>query len=557
MRVRWMALAGSCLLVAARPAEPRLATLPIPGPAQFQDVAKDVLGVAWAMDPSAAAGAGLFDDAIAVPSYSPKSVKALTVRLDRDMAALRGLDWRSWGEAEQIDFRWIYATAETLRRQLTTERMFEHRPAQWLEAVANDLVALASYAPDRPELQDRVLAKVPAMLKEMRTVATKPTRRDLDTAIELVDALTNMARSRNANATADALVAYGVELRGLKPETEFQVIGAENYAWRLKHALLLPWTPEELRARAEADLAVVDARLAALPPEEPVPAPTEAQIALARNLTRETQLGLYDALEESLRAATIAGGWVTIPDGVGPMRARETPEAMIPLSGDGGSMNPPPTYGSSNVGWWNVDHFKADKPEGDRLERVLVAQNFAVTRMGTYGAHEGFPGHHLQLAIARLQKDPLRAILQDSVQIEGWGLYAEEALFAHGGLGHTADAERVVLGSYRVRIRRVIYDVNIETGVWDLQRAADWKFDAAPGQGKIDEDVLRSINWPTQLIGYYTGKQQILVLREAYRTKMGAAYDERKFHDQFLAEGSIPVALIGAAMLDEQVPAID
>ena len=76
------------------------------------------------------------------------------------------------------------------------------------------LVALASYAPERPALQDKVLAKVPAMLAEMRTVATKPTRRDLDTAMGLVDALTAMARSRTATAAADALVAYGVELRG-------------------------------------------------------------------------------------------------------------------------------------------------------------------------------------------------------------------------------------------------------------------------------------------------------------------------------------------------------
>ena len=397
------------LLIGARSSSPRLDTIALPGPAKFQTVAKDVLDVAWTMDPSGAASSGLMDDAVAVPSYSPKSVQSLTARLDKDLATLRSLDWQSWREAEQVDFRWIYATAETLRHALVTERLFEHRPAQWLEPVAGVLVAFASYAPERPELQDEVLAKVPAMLAEMRSVATKPTRRDLDTAIGLVDALTAMARSRNATSTADALVAYAVELRGRKPETEFQVIGPEAYAWRLKHALLLPWTPQELLASAEADLAVVDAKLAALPPEQPLPPPTEAQVTIARNLTRETQLGLYDTLEEELRAATIRGGWVTIPDAVGPIRARETPDAMIPLTGDGGSMNPPPTYGKSNVGWWNVDHFHADAPEADRIQRVVAAQNWSVSGTGPYAAHEGFPGHHLQLSIARLIADPLRS----------------------------------------------------------------------------------------------------------------------------------------------------
>src|SRR4051812_3425877 len=171
------------LLIGARPSSPRLATLAIPGPTKLQKVAKDVLDVAWTMDPSVAAGSGLMDDAVAVPSYSPKSIQSLTARLDKDLATLRSLDWQSWREAEQIDFRWIYATAETLRHSLVTERLFEHRPAQWLEPVAGVLIAFASYAPDRPELQDEVLAKMPAMLAEMRVVATKPTRRDLDTAI--------------------------------------------------------------------------------------------------------------------------------------------------------------------------------------------------------------------------------------------------------------------------------------------------------------------------------------------------------------------------------------
>jgi hypothetical protein len=389
----------------------------------------------------------------------------------------------------------------------------------------------------------------------MRAFATEPTRRDVETAIGLVDALTDMARSRKATHTAEALAAYGAELRALEPKREFEVIGRDNYAWRLEHSLLLPWTPEELLAHAEADLRLVDARLASLPPKRDPPPATEAQKALARSYDRATHLALYDAMEESLRAATVAGGWVTIPDGVGPLRARETPEAMIPLTGDGGSMNSPPTFGDSDVGWWNVDHWKPDMPEAARVERIVNTQSYAVTRMGPYAAHEGFPGHHLQLAIARLLEDPLRSVVGDSVQIEGWGLYAEEALFVHGGLGYTTDAERLILGSYRHRIRRVIFDVNIETGAWSLQQAADFKHGTAPGEGKVDEEILRSIQWPTQLVSYYAGKKQIVALREEYARRRGATYDERAFHDAFLAEGSIPVALIRAAMLDEPVPA--
>jgi uncharacterized protein (DUF885 family) len=140
------------------------------------------------------------------------------------------------------------------------------------------------------------------------------------------------------------------------------------------------------------------------------------------------------------------------------------------------------------------------------------------------------------------------------VLIEGWALYAEELFWKAGGLGPSDAARYQVLDSWRYRIRRVIYDVNIETGRWSLQEAADFKNEAAPGKGKVDEDILRSINWPTQLICYFAGKMQIRDLREAYRKKLGAAYTDRAFHDALLAVGSVPLALARAKLLGEPVP---
>lgn len=552
-----LALVSSLLLlVGAKPVRaPRVATLAIPGPRPLVRVARDVVDVAFQVDPSLASGAGLFEDAVRVPSYSPTAVAALTERLDRDLAELRAMPLDAWTIDQRIDARYVGAVAENVRRQLQVERLYERRPAQWLEPVGNNLIALTSYAPDQPELQDGVYALIPGMIAEMGEVMTAPTRRDVETGAGIADALATMATARGATPAAAALTTYAAHLRGLSPAGEFAVIGAESYAWRLRHALLLPWTPEELHARATAALAAVDAELATLPPRSPATSPLPGTIAFAQALDRDALLGLYDSIEEANRAATVKGRWVTIPAEVGPIHARETPEAMVPLTGDGGSMNPPPTYAASNVGYWNVEHFSPAWPEDERLRIVTSARGFFSNGMGTYSAHEGFPGHHLQLAIARLHPDPLRSILPDPVLNEGWALYAEEVFADHGGLAATPDARRTVLGSYRGRIRRVLYDVPIETGAWTLQQAADFKYDAAPGEGRVDEDILRSINWPAQLICYFAGKTQIVELREAWRAKVGAAYDERRFHDALLAEGSIPIALIRAKMLGEPLPA--
>jgi len=100
----------------------------------------------------------------------------------------------------------------------------------------------------------------------------------------------------------------------------------------------------------------------------------------------------------------------------------------------------------------------------------------------------------------------------------------------------------------------VVYDVNIETGAWDLQRAADYQQNASAGKGHINEDVLRAVNWPTQLVCYFAGRTQIVALKEAYKKKMGAKYSDRAFNDALLAEGSVPIALIRAKLLGEKVP---
>jgi len=537
-------------------APPRLATLPVPGPRAFAAVARDVIDAVFAMDPSYASGAGLFDDAVRVPSYTPAATAALHRRLTGDLAKLRRLHsmgGQKWDVDLQIDARWIFAQAELVDHVMTVEKLYERRPGQWLEPTANNLIALESYAPDRPELVTAVLDKVPGMIAEMRGLLTQPTKRDLETGIRLAAALETTARAHGHTAAAEALAAWQADAAKLTPAAEFGVVGADTYTWRYAHAMLLPWSPDELLAKAQAELTRVDAEIATIPAPSP-PTPTETQLVRARALDQASLLALYDSIEAANREATIRGGWVTIPDAAGPIRSRPTPAAMIPLTGDGGSMNPPPTYATSTIGWWNVEHFDSAMTETDRVETIVGSENFLENGMGTYSAHEGWPGHHLQLSVARLNPDPIRSILPDCTQNEGWALYAEQAFSEHGGLGHSDGARRTLLGSYRARIARVVYDVNIERGTWTLQQAADFKYRKPPGEGHVDEDLLRSINWPTQLVCYYAGKQQILELKAEAQAKLGPAFDERVFHDTLLQAGSIPYALVHAKVLGEAVP---
>jgi hypothetical protein len=545
-------------------AAPTLQTLEIPGDPAFVTIAKDVLEVRFAIDPSVAAGAGLFDDAARVPSFEPARVASLLARIDRDLAALRALPRRGWAVDRQIDWRWTYASAEDARLQLAEEKLYLHRAASWLEPLGNTYVAVLTYAPERTDVLLALTRGIPGMVDEMRRVVVSPTARDVTAAVGIAEGvlagLDAVPPGAERDAARTALAAYIDELKGMTGLPEFTVIGAARYAERLQRALLLPWSPQELLAVAVRELNDVDAAMAELRPKlaaPQTPATTPEQTALAERLDQQMLLGLYDEITSADRKFLDRSDLLTVPPGVGPIRARPTPEAMIPLSGDGGSMNPPPPLGASNVGWWNVEHVKPDWTPEQRARRIAAFRNQQVTGMGTYAAHEGVPGHHLQLSIARLNPNPLRSILTDNGLVEGWAMYAEEIFWRAGGLGDSPDAEHRKLGSWRFRVRRVFYDVNVECGDWSLQDGGDFKDAARPGQGTVDDDVERAINWPGQLICYFAGKMQILELKEACRAKLGPAFTERGFNDALLAEGSIPVALIRAKLLGEPVPDVD
>ncbi len=557
-----LALALSFLMPAsAAVTPPTLASLKFSGTPEFVRAAKDVIDVRLSLLPNFAAESGLFDDAVRVPSFSDESVAKLVARLDKDLSGMRAMPWRKWSVDEQIDFRWTYAMAQEARQQLAVEKIYRHRAASWLEPLANDYIALLSYAPERADLRAELTALVPAMVKEMREVCA-PTVKDVKTADGILAGLLSTLKAEAPSEKRDAAVAsletYRKDMGELKGLKDFEVIGAGAYGWRLKHALLLPWSPQDLLQIAKLELFVVDEEAAKLKSSVAAPKALPEEVELAKNLTKDSMLGMYDEIVRQNMAFLKRSELLTVPEGVGAIRARETPEAMVPLTGDGGSMNPPPPFAAGDQGWWNVQHFKADWTQDVRLSTVLDAREFRRTDEGPYAVHEGVPGHHLQLSIARLKVNPLRNLLYDNTFVEGWALYAEQMFQEAGGLGPSPEARYNTLMSYRFRIRRVFYDVRVETGEWDLQKGADFKDESVkPGSGSVDPEIQRAIQWPTQLIGYFVGKRQIVALKEDYKRKLGAKYSDRLFHDELLAVGGIPVVFARAKLLGEPVPDLD
>jgi len=99
------------------------------------------------------------------------------------------------------------------------------------------------------------------------------------------------------------------------------------------------------------------------------------------------------------------------------------------------------------------------------------------------------------------------------------------------------------------RACRLVIDTGIHQFGWSRERAVDYlKQRAALSEHEITTEVDRYIAWPGQALAYKLGEIQIRRHRREAEEKLGAAFDQRKFHDAILALGSVPLPVLEARM---------
>jgi len=167
--------------------------------------------------------------------------------------------------------------------------------------------------------------------------------------------------------------------------------------------------------------------------------------------------------------------------------------------------------------------------------------------------HEGYPGHHLQGAIALELGDsvhPLARYLWNSGYGEGWALYSER-LADELGLYNGPLDKIGLLSDQAARAARLVVDSGIHTMGWNRQQAVDYMLsNTAWPPGDIEAEINRYISWPGQANSYMLGMLEIRRLRELAEAELGTDFDVRSFHDRVLGFGSITLP-----MLEESVQA--
>ena len=198
-------------------------------------------------------------------------------------------------------------------------------------------------------------------------------------------------------------------------------------------------------------------------------------------------------------------------------------------------------------------HYVTGTPDGKRPGRVVVATSKFAERSliddEAIAYHEGIPGHHMQLSVQQqlegLPKFRLHG-LGFNAYIEGWALYAEQ-LGKEVGFYQDPVSDYGRLSSELFRAVRLVVDTGIHAKGWSRDQVVDFfRKSGAVDEPTIQSETDRYISWPAQALSYKLGQLKFRELRERAQKELGPKFDLRKFHDEMLDGGTLPLDLLEA-----------
>jgi uncharacterized protein (DUF885 family) len=197
-------------------------------------------------------------------------------------------------------------------------------------------------------------------------------------------------------------------------------------------------------------------------------------------------------------------------------------------------------------------HYVGGKADGSTPSRVVVAtSNYAHRRLisdETQAYHEGIPGHELQVTIQQHLKGlpAFRSEILNNAYAEGWAVYAE-ALGKEIGFFQDPASDYGRLNLELMRAVRFVVDTGIHADGWNRDQAVSYfRESGAADEPTIQAEIDRYIALPAQSLSYKIGQLKIRELRARAQQELGPRFDIRKFHDEILSAGSLPMDMLDA-----------
>lgn len=284
-------------------------------------------------------------------------------------------------------------------------------------------------------------------------------------------------------------------------------VGQALLDWYLLHVKYMPYGSDEVVMLAQRELER-----------------TWAFLALERHRNRELpELELPGSREEyeariaavdaEIRAFLVDQDFITIPDHV-PADFREM------------GFNVPWIVRPQGPNYWEQIQYRDPSP--DHWHAVI-------------------PGHRFDARMVERLEHPVRRHFRDGGRAEGWALYLEEAPLQLGFYDGRPRTRELIYNFAVFRAARTLGDVWLQRNEITTREAVEYWMATTPW---LDEDVARVDaeiylrRPPGYGLGYVIGSFQMYKLLADRRRQLDEEFSLREFHDQFMAAGWIPIALI-------------
>ncbi|MBI5084491.1 MAG: DUF885 domain-containing protein [Acidobacteria bacterium] len=495
---------------------------------------------------------------------------------------LAGLDRTALDADAKADLELMDAQVDAGLLELDVIQSYRHNPTVYVELAGNAIFTPYSveYAPEA-ERWGHIISRLKAIralleagkanLADSNAVWTKVAIEENEGNLALVEkefpakvpAQLKVEYDGAARQAAAAMRSFNEHLGGLKDAgAESWRLGAQKYAAKFKTVAGAGMTPERLLADAEADLLRVrkEMFMASVPlhvkyyPSHKdrvdlnlIVGETLAKVA-QKHATREAY---FEEAEKSLAETrefllSHEDALVKNPPRDN-LRLIPTPEFMRGVYGVGGFSPAPALQPELGAFYWLTPI-----PEGwtkERAESKLREYNDYGLRLLTI--HEAIPGHYVQFEYASTiepkERRVLRGVFGNGPYIEGWAVYATEAMLDAGYMQNDPEL-RLTFGKQLLRaISNTILDIKLHTqNMTDdeamklmLERTFQEKEEAV---AKLQRAKLSSCQLPTYFAGYRAWKD----LRKAAQAKPG--FQAGEFHSRALQAGALPLGALRSVL---------
>ena len=501
-------------------------------------------------------GRGSYDDLVALFdefdewrdsnfTYDAATVAARQTEMAKFQERLTDMAVGEWGLAQQVDYLAVRSRFDQVEFRLRVSRPWFRDPGFYADQMLRvTFTELPLEGDEEAQFLDR-LATVAELSQQARVNLTEVAADYADLAIHNLhnadgvghgfpyrstpprgvigwyDDLLERAREQQPElveaieTTQRSVVAFHDWLVKNRPSmTTPAGVGKDHFDWYLKHVKLMPYNSDQIVTlglreldRLWSEQALEQHRNRDLPRLELSASAEEYEARIA-------------AADRKIRDFLVAESIITIPDYIGDL--------------------------DTNVPW-------IVRPDGPNFWEQVQYRDPAPDHL-----HAVIPGHRFDGVVEDHNTHPIRGRITSGGRAEGWAVYLEEAMVNAGLLDDQPRVRELIYVFGIFRAARVPADVWLQQNEMTVQEVVDWWMARVPW---LDEHVARVDaeiylrRPPGYGLGYTIGMLQMQSLLAERKRQLRDDFDLKKFHDDFMAAGRLPISLIRWEMtgLDDEI----